>query len=320
MFKKLLKKFLILFQDYFRKNTSLAINKLHNLEGINYLDIGAAGEVSRRWNSVSQHVNYFGFEPDDRSYSELCKEKNNYKSYNLKKKFVWDSNKKLSFYLCKKPELSSALIPNLEILNIFPESPRFDVESEVKIDADSLDNCHKDEVDFIKIDVQGGELNILKGAENLLKNTLGIELEIEFVQIYKNQPLFGEIQEWLTLKDFEFIDFLSLYRWGRRNLDGNGQCVFTDALFLKIPEKIQFESLSKIKISAYLSILLIYKRFDLIEKTIDLLMSNDKNVYKNFMCEVYKIQKLDNRINTLNNYFNKILNILGQNYRSHILY
>ena len=74
----------------------------------------------------------------------------------------------------QKPELSSALIPNLN--EYISESPRFDVESEVKIDADSLDNCHKDEVDFIKIDVQGGELNILKGAENLLKNTLGIEL------------------------------------------------------------------------------------------------------------------------------------------------
>ena len=89
------------------------------------------------------------------------------------------------------------MIPNSEILNIFPESPRFDVESEVKIDADSLDNCHKDEVDFIKIDVQGGELNILKGAENLLKNTLGIELEIEFVQIYKNQTLFEKFKNGL---------------------------------------------------------------------------------------------------------------------------
>ena len=119
------------------------------------------------------------------------------------------------------------------------------------------------------------------------------------------------------LRIYRFFEFIPM---GKKELRWNGQCVFTDALFLKIPEKIQFESLSKIKISAYLSILLIYKRFDLIEKTIDLLMSNDKNVYKNFMCEVYKIQKLDNRVNTLNNYFNKILNILGQNYRSHILY
>ncbi len=320
MIKKYLKILINLIQSSLSNNVSKAIDKLNNLEGINYLDIGAAGEINSRWDSIKKHVNYFGFEPDARSYYELLKARDNYKSYFINQKGVWDCNTKIKFYLCKKPEVSSALLPNLELLKRFPDSSRFSIESEIELDVDSLDNSHKEEVDFIKIDVQGGELNILKGAEKTITSTLGLELEIEFIQLYKNQPLFGEIKEWLKLNDFEFIDFLSLYRWGRGRLNGYGQCVFSDALFLKLPEKIQFGSLSRKKISAYLSILLIYRRFDLIEKSIDILKNNNTNVYTKFLEEVNKIKKLDNYVHTINKYHSRLISILGHNYRSHVLY
>ena len=44
----------------------------------------------------------------------------------------------------------------------------------------------------MKIDAQGSELNILEGGEKFLKNNLiGLQIEVEFNEIYKGQPLFN---------------------------------------------------------------------------------------------------------------------------------
>jgi len=78
--------------------------------------------------------------------------------------------------------------------------------------------------------------------------------------------------------DFEFIDFTSLTRWQRdayRNSLGN--CMGADALFLRSPEYVfahHKEDIDKLK--AYLSICLIYKRYDLICITLKL-FSLDKS-------------------------------------------
>ena len=47
-----------------------------------------------------------------------------------------------------------------------------------------IDNLVKDEVDFIKIDTQRGELDILMGADRTLDHVLGMDLEIGFLEIY----------------------------------------------------------------------------------------------------------------------------------------
>jgi hypothetical protein len=47
--------------------------------------------------------------------------------------------------------------------------------------------------DFLKVDVQGAELDVLKGATQTLGKTAVVELEAGFVPLYKNQPLFAEI-------------------------------------------------------------------------------------------------------------------------------
>ncbi len=88
----------------------------------------------------------------------------------------------------------------------------------------------------MKLDIQGGELAVLEGADKTLDQCLGLEIEVEFVRIYKDQPLFGDICAFLETKDLEFIDFTSFNRWERSQYREFGQCVFGDALFLRAPE------------------------------------------------------------------------------------
>ena len=56
---------------------------------------------------------------------------------------------------------------------------------------------------FVKIDIQGMELEVFKGAQSFLKNNcLGIRVEVYFHAIYENQPLFHEIDAYLRKLGF----------------------------------------------------------------------------------------------------------------------
>ena len=58
-----------------------------------------------------------------------------------------------------------------------------------------------------------------------------------FKKFNQKELLFGKIDEFLSKKEFEFIDFTYLCRWERNSFNGNGQCIFGNALFLKKQKK-----------------------------------------------------------------------------------
>lgn len=62
--------------------------------------------------------------------------------------------------------------------------------------------------DFMKIDVQGAELDVFRGAVNSLKGIVALISEVEFAPIYRDQPLFGDVCGFLSGQDLAFHKFL----------------------------------------------------------------------------------------------------------------
>ena len=69
---------------------------------------------------------------------------------------------------------------------------------------------------LIKIDVQGAELDVLRGAENALKHTEYILLEVSLFQFFKNGPSFSDVVAYM--KDKGFVPY-DLYELQYRPLD-----------------------------------------------------------------------------------------------------
>jgi FkbM family methyltransferase len=314
----------ILYYLFFKKTNKNYINDTirainPNLK-ITLLDIGAAGDVEPRWKKIINFVNYIGFEPDGRSYQKLTQKNNNY--FTIHNIGVWSYEGLIDINLCKTPQVSSFFQPNFKFLDLFPNKERFTVENNEKINVVTIDNTIKEEADFIKIDIQGGELEVLKGSTVILESALGLELEVEFVEMYQNQPLFGDICKYLESKNLQFIDFTNLCRWERNAHNGIGQNIFGDALFLKSPEYIlSIYSDNFNKIERYLSILVLYRRYDLIEIVLnglnEKLLNNLKYFIKNF--EIMKKER------TILLKFNSIFNLLLYKkidlpIKSHIIY
>jgi len=61
-------------------------------------------------------------------------------------------------------------------------------------------------IDFMKFDTQGTEYDILYASKEILERPIiGIQTEIAFGEIYKNQKLFSDID--LLLRNYNFILF-----------------------------------------------------------------------------------------------------------------
>jgi hypothetical protein len=98
-------------------------------------------------------------------------------------------------------------------------------------------------MDFIKIDVQGAELDILKGGETFLReHILGIEIEVEFQSLYKGQSLFSGadiyIRDSLGLQIWDIRKTYWKYEVGINVGSAKGQLIFGDALYFRSPSEI----------------------------------------------------------------------------------
>ena len=302
------------------KKTNL-LSTLLNGQKITYVDVGAADNIDLRWSVFAKMLNYVGFEPDKRS--EVIEPNEKYGSKKIIRNALWNSKGKIILNLARKPQLSSYYLPNSDFTNLFSDFNRFDIVDKINLDTIRLDDVKIENCDFIKLDIQGGELKVLEGSINKLEKCFGIEVEVEFSSIYLDQPLFPDVVDYLKKKNLIFIDFINLTRWERDNsYSGIGQCTFADALFLKSPETIiNSKNLNLKVLSRYLAILFIYQRFDLIQVISE---NIDKENYKSlssFFQELKLIRNKQKYSIKLNRLFNKILKtIFGTNYKSHLTY
>lgn len=305
--------------NYFDLKINDALKSLPNKGIFTLIDIGAAGKIESRWKSYINNIHYIGFEPDERSRDLIMNKENKFLSYKIMPFALSKAKESVSLNLTRKEQCSSLYKPNKNFLKRFPDSIRFDVVDKINLECVTLDSVGLDDIDFIKIDIQGAELDVFDGANESLDKALGIETEIEFIDLYKGQPLFGDVSRSLNTKGFEFIDFVNLQRWERGKIEDYGQCIFGDALFLKTPESLDFNNIGINKISSYLSLLLIYRRYDLIDKTLELINIDLRKLFILFEHHLKKIKKRNENIKRFIKFLNKIIQSLGSNYRIHLL-
>jgi len=238
---------------------------------VNIIDIGASGGIHPRFKKFIKNIRAILFEPDPREFSRLKESvPNNYIVLNTA---LSEIPGEADFNLCRKQQVSSVYLPNKAFLSNFPDIERFSITNTVKMVTDTLDNqLEKNgliDIDFIKIDTEGSELSILKGANNILRTVMGLELEICFAPIRENQPLFHDVNKYVTELGYQLLD-IKRYYWKRCNTHFHnfrkGQIIFGDALYFRSPESIcdLFETDER-KIIACFLLLLSYGYLDLAE-------------------------------------------------------
>jgi len=222
------------------ENLMNEIINIHPMKSFQFIDVGARWGLQRPWNNFpTKFFKYFGFDAD----VEECNRLNSAVPENHAIKYfpfaLSDKEIVETLYITKEEGRSAIYKPNNSYLNKFYENDGFKVKNKVEVKTMTLKkifNDHKIEPDFIKLDTQGAELKILKGAGRYLDALVGIEIEVEFTPIYQNQPLFHNVDSLLRSNGFELFD-LNRYWAKQKTLDKHhstrGQIIFADAIYFR---------------------------------------------------------------------------------------
>lgn len=104
--------------------------------------------------------------------------------------------------------------------------------------GDALARSNIPGIDFLSLDVQGAEYDILEGSQVLLsKNCIGIQLEVEFVQLYQDQKTFSDINVLMERMGFELLELGTFGRCAPMSLPigfrGLEQPLYAEAVYIK---------------------------------------------------------------------------------------
>ncbi|MCK9238806.1 FkbM family methyltransferase [Desulfocurvus sp.] len=115
----------------------------------------------------------------------------------------------IEFHILRNSLSSSVLAPSRHMAAFHGE--RAGVERTVTVRQARLDALFDEDIDILKLDLQGYELQALKGCGRLLERTGLILTEVEFMPLYDGQALFGDIDVFLRGRGFELLNLYDLF-------------------------------------------------------------------------------------------------------------
>lgn len=145
-------------------------------------------------------------------------------------------------HLCQAPGMTSLLEPDPAVLGLFHGFPDWGrVLAREEVETRRLDDVPEAAgADLLKLDIQGAELMVLRHATARLAEACVIQAEVEFLPLYRDQPLFSEVELFLRGHGFRLHRFFPAVSRAIRpvlvNNDpyaGLSQLVWADAIFVR---------------------------------------------------------------------------------------
>ncbi|MDQ7025247.1 MAG: FkbM family methyltransferase [Anaerolineae bacterium] len=130
----------------------------------------------------------------------------------------------LSFNVVGHETSSSLLKPSSTNHHYHPDIMA--VTQSINVPVKRLDTLVDIDIDLLKLDLQGYELEALKGCGALLQRIKTITTEVEFIPLYDKQPLFADIDIFLRGHGFKLFNLYELWT------QDDGQLTAGDAVYL----------------------------------------------------------------------------------------
>lgn len=243
-----------------------AYGKCLNAQPLGFIDLGARGGVSSVVEPIAAATSVLGFEPDESEAQALRNAHAAspvYQSFDVRCVAVAGTSGPRDFYETARGVNSSLLRPSEAFARRY-QVPGFAIENINACQTDTLDNvifgtneATTSYGEFLKLDVQGAELEVLQGGERvLLERTVAVIAEVSFCELYENQPLFGDVALFLKSKGFGFYGFHAMshrashlrhllnnqnFTWSQRLIQSDA-IFFRDDVFISRPHKASFRA------------------------------------------------------------------------------
>ncbi len=199
--------------NFYKINRTLdqAIKSIIKKKNPIIFDVGAhEGESIDRFKNLFQNPIIHSFEPQSKIFEKLMNKKKNDKDLVLNNFALGSKEGNQEIFVNSNTAASSYL--NIDNKDKFFKSLKTIQKEQTRIDTfDNYFNKIKvNYIDLVKIDVQGLEEEVLKGAHKSLNKVLLIEIEIVFVNLYEKHSSFYQIENILKNYDFELYSLSSI--------------------------------------------------------------------------------------------------------------
>ena len=218
------------------------------------LDVGARGGFEKDLEPIAFAVDAYGFEPERDAFDRLQDNSGPWRSLRFADYGLSKDGGTQTLHIPVAAE-SASLMQHDPALGQALNKPRFfqldhTLEVETRTLDEALDDLEVDTPAYLKLDIEGPELPVLKSGPRALESLFAIKTEISFVPLRLNQPLAHDVAGFMREQGFLLMDLVDSHRWRRHGWTqhpfvsrsaipySRGQLIHGDYLFFREPKKI----------------------------------------------------------------------------------
>jgi FkbM family methyltransferase len=225
-------------------------------EPLRVIDGGARWGAETHWDVYGDQLELLAFEPDEEECTRIMSAVGRGPDeirFTCEPLALARSTGRATLNVARFPDSSSVLPNNEAFVRRFAMASYLEQVGSATVQTTSVDAFLESRgleyADFMKLDVEGAELDVLEGAEHALsRSLLGLSVEVWFHEEHTGRPLFGDIDAYLRDLGFVLFDLRQLNRWRRSCLAGesydswigSGQLMYGNALYLRdLPARLE---------------------------------------------------------------------------------
>lgn len=183
-----------------------ALARLLDEADIKWVDIGARGGSFGPMRPLAPFAQLFAVEPEPREAERLraLLMEEGWRGVHPVQRALGRAGRR-QLHVTRQPGLTSLLPPDPRTVSRYFAPDDWEVVETLDVEVVSLAAAAAEykfeDACFLKADTQGTELEILESGGKVLRNLVGVYIELEFQPFYRGQPLFGEVDAFLRAHD-----------------------------------------------------------------------------------------------------------------------
>jgi FkbM family methyltransferase len=189
---------------------------------IGAIDVGSRGGFEADLLPIAWAVDALGFEPDPEEYARLAARDGHSWPWNSVRHVpvaVSGSGGVRKLNIPVAPQSASLFEHDVSVGKAFALPEMFTVERVVDVETMTLDDAlgrySVPAPHYLKLDIEGAELEVLSSAPRTIEHLLVIKTEVGFLPMRKNQPLATDLDQFLRERGFQLVDFVRPAHWRR---------------------------------------------------------------------------------------------------------
>jgi FkbM family methyltransferase len=218
------------------------------------VDIGARGGFEPDLLPLAFAVDAIGFEPEPEAFGAL-KQGGPWRSLRHLPVAIGGTNGPRTLHVTRDNASTTLLEPDPDSIAEFDKPQFVTVTRTLTVSTRTLDDALAEagvaRVDYLKLDIEGAELEVLRAAPRTVDGLLALKVEVSFLPLRRGQALAADIDQYFAERGFKLMDFIRPAHWRR---DGyiihpqigegvipysRGQLIHGDYVFFRKPGAIR---------------------------------------------------------------------------------